>query len=316
MKLKLLAAALCGLCLAASANAQSSSTATPTSSVSLYGVMDLAVGHVGGSPTQLYGVSPQTNGTSRIGLRGSEDLGGGYSAGFNLESEIRPDDGTGAATGGGINFARAANVTLSSPMGSVRMGRTLTPSYYAFTVWDLTSAANYNVVNSQFGYAGLSSRQNAEFSYTTPEFAGLQATVAHVLAANNAGVSKDDVSVSYRSGPLAAALSYNKLSNTGKNLALGGSYDFGVVRLGASYQDARGAGKGRGYTLGARMPVGLFSFGVDMARDTDRGDTDWLLEARYHLSKRTFVYAAQLSNGAGKTAKDVNTSLLGIRHNF
>jgi predicted porin len=196
------------------------------------------------------------------------------------------------------------------------MGRTLTPSYYAFTVWDLTSAANYNVVNSQFGYAGLSSRQNAEFSYTTPEIAGLQATVAHVLAANNAGVSKDDVSVSYRRGPLAAALSYNKLSNTDKNLALGGSYDFGVVRLGASYQDARGAGKGRGYTLGARVPVGLFSFGVDMARDTDRGDTDWLLEARYHLSRRTFVYAAQLSNGAGKAAKEVNTSLLGIRHNF
>ncbi|MEY5099314.1 MAG: hypothetical protein RJA36_2465, partial [Pseudomonadota bacterium] len=46
------------------------------------------------------------------------------------------------------------------------------------------------------------------------------------------------------------------------------------------------------------------------------GDTDWLLEARYHLSRRTFVYAAQLSNGAGKAAKEVNTSLLGIRHNF
>ena len=313
MKLKLLAAALCGLGLATSAHAQSS---LATSSVSLYGVMDLAVGHVGGNQTQLYGVSPQTNGTSRIGLRGREDLGGGYSASFNLESEIRPDTGTGAATDGGINFARGANVTLSSPMGSVRMGRTLTPSYYAFAVWDLTSAANYNVVNSQFGYSGLSSRQNAEFSYTTPEYAGLQATVAHVLATNNAGVSKDDVSVSYRKGPVAAALSYNKLANTDKNLALGGSYDFGVVRLGGSYQDARGAGKGRGYTLGARVPVGLFSFGIDMARDTDKDDTDWLLEARYHLSKRTFVYAAQLSNGAGKAAKDVNTSLIGIRHNF
>ncbi len=308
MKLKLCTAFLAGLGLVAAANAQSS--------VSLYGVMDLALGHVTGSKSQLYGVSPQTNGVSRLGLRGSEDLGGGYRAAFNLESEIRPDDGTGAATGGGINFARAANVTLASPVGSFKMGRTLTPSYYAFSSWELTSGANYNVVNSQFGYTGQAIRQNAEFSYTTPEFAGLQAAVAHVLAANNNGVSKDDVNLIYRSGPVAAALSYNKLSNTGKNLALGGSYDFGSFRVAGSYQDARGAGKGQGYTLGVRVPVGLFSLGADLARDTDKGDTDWLLEARYFLSKRTFVYAAQISNGAGKVAKTVNTSVLGLRHDF
>ena len=41
-----------------------------------------------------------------------------------------------------------------------------------------------------------------------------------------------------------------------------------------------------------------------------------LLEARYPLSKRTTVYAAHNRNGKGKTATDVNATLVGIRHNF
>lgn len=310
MKYAILAATLAGLGLCATGAAQAQS------SVTLYGVVDLSLGHVTGSRTQMHGVSPQTNGTSRFGLRGSEDLGSGYRAEFNLESEIRPEDGTGAATGGGINFARAAYLNWVTPAGSVKLGRTLTPSYNAFTVWELTQAANYNVVNSQFGYTGLGSRHNAELSYTTPRMGGWQATLGHIVAADNANVSKNDFTVSYREGPLTGSLAVNKLSNTGRNWSLGAAYDFGPARVAGSLQDARGAGRGKGFTLGVRVPAGSWSFIADLARDTDKSDTDWLLEARYSLSRRTFVYAALVSNGKGKTPTETRTSLIGLRHNF
>lgn len=297
-----------GLVLAGAAQAQSS--------VTLYGVADLALGHVTGSRTQLYGAAPQTNGSSRWGLRGREDLGAGQRVDFNFESEVRLTDGSGGGTGGASSFARAANLSWTTPVGSLRLGRTLSPSYYAFTVWDLTQAANYNVVSSQFSYAGLGSRNSAEISVSTPVMAGLQATLGHVLAANNGQVAKNEFTLAYRQGPLAASLAYNKLDNTPKNLSLGAAYDLGAWRVAASLHDARGGGRGKGYTLGARYTTGPWSLTADLARDTTKHDTDALLEARYALSKRSFVYAAYVHNGQGKAARTVNTQLLGFRHNF
>ena len=182
--------------------------------------------------------------------------------------------------------------------------------------WDVTGAANYGVVNSQFGYAGLGSRHDSEISYTTPNLSGFTATVGYILKADNKDVSKTDLNVIYKNGPLTAALSYNKLANKGKNYALGANYDFGSFKLTGSLQDAQGAGKGRGFSIGGSLPLGLVTLNADVARDTRNKDTDFLLEARYALSKRTFVYAAYQSNGKGKAAKDVDSTMFGVRHNF
>jgi predicted porin len=56
---------------------------------------------------------------------------------------------------------------------------------------------------------------------------------------------------------------------------------------------------------------------VDVARDTEFKDTDVLLEAKYPLSKRTFIYAAFLRDGDGKNRRTtVNNYGIGVRHNF
>lgn len=300
----LAATALTALSLGGVAHAQSA--------VELYGVVDLSLAKVSGKSLTLAGASPLTNGSSRIGYRGTEDLGGGMKAAFNLEAQIEPTSG---ATQTAM-FARAANLSLSGGFGAVKLGRTLTPSYGGFRAWELSSAANYNVVNSQFGYAGLNSRNSSEISYSSPSFSGLSFSVGHVLKADNAGVAKNDLNVIYKRGNLAAGLSYNRLSGSDSNQAVGVSYQFGGIRVAGSLQEAVSAGKGKGFTLGASGAVGPVALLIDWARDTDADDSDVLLEARYPLSKRTMVYAAHIRNGKGKTLADVNSTLLGIRHNF
>lgn len=287
--------------------------ASAQSSVTLYGVADMALAKVTGKSLRLAGAAPLTNGSSRIGFRGTEDLGGGLKASFNFEAQVNPE--TGAASD--PFFGRAANLTLSGGFGSVLLGRTLSPSFRAVTAWELTGAANYNPVSSQFSYVGVNSRNNSQITYTTPSFGGVTATVAHVLKGNNADdVSKTEFNVIYRGGPLSASLAYNKLSNKDANHMVGASYNFGAARVAASYQDATGAGRGKGFTLGGSIPAGPVKLIVDVARDTENKDTDLLLEARYPLSKRTFLYAAHARNGKGKAETDVNSTLIGMRHNF
>ena len=282
------------------------------SNVTLYGVADVALSKTTGKTTQLVSSATQNNGTSRWGMRGSEDLGGGLKAAFNFEAQVGMLDGAAASA----LFARQANMSLSGGFGTLKAGRSLTPSWYGTMAWELTASANYAVVNSQFGYGGLNSRHDAELSYTTPTWNGFSMTVGHLFAPNNGNVAKNDLNLIYRSGPLAASLVYNKLANKGKNMSLGAAYDFGSFKLAGSWQDASGAGLGKGFTLGGTLPLGNLALTLDVARDTQKKDTDVLLEAKYALSKRTSVYGVLLNNGAGKAAKAVNSTVIGLRHNF
>lgn len=287
-------------------------TSAAQSSVTLYGVADVALTKTTGQTAQMASSSTFNNGTSRWGVRGVEDLGGGLKAGFNFEAQVGLTNGAGASN----MFSRAAYMSLGGAWGSVKAGRSLTPSWHGTSAWELTGSANYAVVSSQFGYGGLNSRHNAEVSYTTPQWHGWSATGGHVFAADNGGVGKKDLNVIYRSGPLSAALVYNKLENKGKNLSLGAAYRFGAFKLAASLQDATGAQLGRGFTVGASAPLGPLTLTLDAARDTRNKDTDVLLEAKYALSKRTLVYGVLLHNGAGKAPQSVRSAAVGVRHNF
>ncbi|MBL8371144.1 MAG: porin [Burkholderiaceae bacterium] len=298
--------------LAAAAALACAGTAAAQSAVTVYGVADVAVGKVTGQSTRLFSSATQNNGTSRWGLRGTEDLGGGLKASFNLEAEIGMLNGAAAAN----LFARAANLGLSGGFGTVRAGRALTPSWTGVMAWELTASANYAVVNSQFGYGGAGSRDNAILSYTTPTWGGLSITAGHILAGNNNNLSKTDLNLIYRSGPLSASLVYNKVEKAKRNWAAGARYQFDGFALAGSVQDARGGARGKGFTIGGSMPLGASTVTLDLARDTVAKDTDVVLELKYPLSKRTMVYGVLLRNGAGKAATDVNSTVLGVRHNF
>jgi predicted porin len=62
--------------------------------------------------------------SSRIGFKGSEDLGGGMKLSFQLEGDLNPQDGSGDATGGGLTFDRVAFIDFNTGAGvSIQTGK-------------------------------------------------------------------------------------------------------------------------------------------------------------------------------------------------
>lgn len=105
--------------------------------VTIYGLIDASVEHLtnvgasGGSLTRMPGLTGSV--PSRLGFRGSEDLGGGMKAVFTLEQGIGVDSGT--LNQGGRSFGRQAYVGLSGPWGSVTLGR-----QYSMLFWSQLDA--------------------------------------------------------------------------------------------------------------------------------------------------------------------------------
>ena len=289
------------------------------SSVTLYGVADIGVVKTnkaglgyGNDSLQASANGWLNNGNSRLGVRGVEDLGGGLKASFNFEQGINLANGATDA----VTWQRAAFAALSGNFGEIYAGRRLSPSFYGVAAWELTGTANYSAVANQFSFAGAGSRNNAHIGYTTPNFGGLTATLGTTLKGNDASAadglqSKYDFNVIYKGGPISAGLSYNKVQGAEKNWSLGAAYNLGVATVAASYQDP--AGDRKGFTIGASAPMGPVTLTFDIARVTSGvKETDYVLEAKYAVSKRTFTYAALYRDGLTKT----NGVGVGLRHNF
>ena len=324
MKKSLIALAVLGFAGAAMAQ----------SSVTLYGVADAGVGKIksqtydpitgtlGGNndrsdKTEFISASTMNNGTSRLGVRGVEDLGGGLKAGFNFETGIDLDDGAQASSGNTM-WGRQANLWLGGNWGTVKLGRQFTPSYLATAAYDLTGTANYSALTNTYAYAGAGARASSAFAYVTPNFGGFTAAAAYVTK-HDSGGDKDswDVGLTYNNGPIGAGLSVNKIANSKTNYQVGGKYNFGNFAVAASYNQGSNQAElvRRGYSLGAGFNVGAFGLVVDLTRDTknewtDKKYTNGVVEAKYALSKRTFVYGAYLR------LDGENNYGIGVRHNF
>ncbi|MEN9374525.1 MAG: hypothetical protein RIR79_2077 [Pseudomonadota bacterium] len=310
--------------------------------VTLYGVADVAVGAsnnatggLGLANDKFQAIANNTlnNGNSRFGLKGSETIGG-LKAGFNFEAGVNLATGaTDAAT-----FQRQANISLAGGFGEIVIGRQFTTAFDAVATWELTGAANYSAVASQFSFGGTAPRENAAVKYNSPSFGGFKASVAAVLEGN--GLYKDaagnakgkyDLALTYSNDKIGAALNFNKVTDISENASLGAKYNFGVATVAASVQSMKAGTSNNtvkeGFTLGASAPMGPFTFTADLAQATktynalgkDTGaKTNFLLEAKYALSKRTFVYGAFLRDGKTDeaTSKDVDGYSIGVRHNF
>jgi predicted porin len=102
--------------------------ASAQTSVTVYGVADAGLvfegGGAAGSVTKL---STGVQSGTRLGFKGVEDLGGGLSAKFLLETGIKID--TGGFNQGGTAFGRQDYVGLEGGFGSVTLGRQYTPVF-------------------------------------------------------------------------------------------------------------------------------------------------------------------------------------------
>ncbi len=321
MKKSLITLAVLGATLGA-AHAQSS--------VTLYGRIDLSLMHndIVGGASQLSLDSGTVSG-SRWGLIGSEDLGGGLKANFNLEQGFAADTGLAPA---GQMFSRQAWLGMSGAFGEFRIGK-------PWTAYDDVSGAHngmfdsgFSVENNFFVSTGYAANPANTIRYSTPTFGGFTAAVSYSLdEVKNVDLSTTSVSGTYGAGPLQLGAGYQVEELGGTQLKftrLSGSYDFGAFVLKGLYGHVKMpvAGKTNEYSLGLDVPVSgalTVSAGLGYSKDSAAaGGTKrkgFTVGAMYALSKRTEMYAG-LTDWDGKTAGAKtagNTKYgLGVRHSF
>ena len=331
-----------------------SGAAMAQSSVTLFGIVDTAVGYVDNANAagdSVYGLSTSGNATSRLGFRGVEDLGGGLKAGFWLEGEIFGDNGN----ANGFNFQRRSTVSLMGGFGEVRMGRELTPSYSKTSSYDLfgqTGIGQFMGWTGNWygidGDSGNALRSSNMISYYTPNFSGFTAGLGYGFDEQTTGKAGRYIGgyAAYDNGPLSVALSYderNVAANFDRNtLTLAGSYNLNVVKLNAIVQQTKDDVVGtdpkvNAYSLGVSAPMGAGEVKLQYAmydqKAIDSKAHHISLGYVHNLSKRTAVYgtvsymdnkdasslglAAKNLNTAGPGAGESQTGVqVGVRHSF
>jgi predicted porin len=202
--------------LAAVSLAAMTSIAHAQSSVTLYGAVDTSIAYFGNQQG-----TNRSGGTFEMaagnlspnlwGLKGTEDLGGGLSAIFKLESGFNVDNGR-LGQGAKI-FGRTAMVGLTGDnTGTVTVGRQYDP------LIDLIQPlTNDGAFGPTFATPGdmdnydNSYRTNNSIKYTTPNFAGLQASAMYAFGGVPGSVASGQTyaaAVAYNHGPFGLGAGY------------------------------------------------------------------------------------------------------------
>ncbi|RKE38283.1 putative porin [Paraburkholderia sp. BL23I1N1] len=264
MKNKLILAAIASAC-ATSAFAQSS--------VTLYGLIDEGfdyTNNVGGS--HVYEMASGYAQGSRWGLKGSEDLGGGLKAIFQIESGFNVN--TGKLAQGGLGFGRQAYVGIESERyGTVTFGR----QYDSVVDYLAQTTANGNWGGYLFSHpfdndnTDNTFRVNNTVKYASPDLAGFQFGGAYSFS-NSTGFANNrqlSVGVQYTYGGLLVAAAYLNADNPGATSggAIAGSSS--TIAADANFQSKRLRvfGAGVNYTVGAAT-VGFVYTHTDLSNPT------------------------------------------------
>lgn len=314
-------------------------TACAQTNVTIYGIVDAGLAHEdnGGPAGSVNRLDTGNLNGSRLGFKGSENLGGGLSAIFQLENGFSPD--TGAAAQNGLLFGRQAWVGLTGGFGTVKLGRQMTGVYANSDTFDPFQDALAGDSARVFNYSGNRTNNVVSYGY---EANGLRGTVqygAGEVAGNNKAGRSIGAWGGYKNDKLDVVLTYHTTNNatdtaSARTTLLGGNYNFGVVSPFLAYAKNKGVqGAGvdtRDILVGARVPVSVAGTAIVSyihKKNESVGDADAnqiALGYTHDLSKRTALYASW-----SRTANDSNSSInagapgatdklynVGIRHKF
>jgi len=262
------------------------------------------------------------NNASRIGFRGTEDMGGGLKASFELEHGFASDTGQAAGT----FWGRGAWVQLAGSFGAIRVGNFFNESYYATA--DYVSMHNHDtgpssdaLYSNGFSVAFLNKNQ---VMYKTPTVGGFSASIAGT-AGEKVEKNGTDIAANYDAGPFHGGFGYSKQGNVNQ-WALRALVEMGPVVLGGYYQKVDvGSAKQDVWRLAAMYAMGASEFHVNFGAADKAGTVapkkdQWTLGYNYNLSKRTKVYAYYTKNDLNKDTAvadaEFSSLAMGVRHNF
>ena len=332
-----------------------SGAAMAQSSVTVYGRLDASIGSAKAGPVTA-GVGPNrvtqmfSNNftTSRVGFRGTEDLGSGLSALFIIETSLSPDAPAATSLGN-----RAAVVGLSGGFGTVKLGRhdtsfdDIRDLMVSSNVWDsgvfattesTVGTTGYNAVGGA-NLGDYGDRANNQIRYESPSFGGFSAGVSYGFGEATKPAKSDITAFNlrYKAGNLDVGYAYQEnkaisatlVDTTREFNTLAAAYNFGSFRVSGGWNQAKNQTnlKSDTYTVGVNVPVGAldFSAGYSTAKakqtgvTTEKGDA-FSAGVTYSMSKRTRLYAlitnGDIENAAGVTQRKRDIYAVGVAHVF
>ena len=159
------------------AGAACSAHAQNTSGAVLYGNFDEYLGYIrSNSGNSITGLNDGAILRSRLGVRGTEDVGNGLQVKYTLEQGLNADTGSGADSS--RLFDRQAWIGLNTPYGEVRAGRQNTQVFYIGGAIDYTERTTFGSIFNTFG---VPSRYDNDFSYKSPRLHGVQLDLHYAL---------------------------------------------------------------------------------------------------------------------------------------
>lgn len=242
--------------------------------VQMYGIADLSIGmqDPGGAAKGSGVVSTGGQSTSRFGVRGTEDLGGGLKAMFNIETVVNWDNGNSEANAATF-WQRRAVGGLQGGFGEVRLGRDYTVGFSAAGATDIMGYGlygNWLSFTANGGVYGIQTRASNALWYTSPALGntkcmafpaptecnpfggGLTITGFYSFGSGTGAsesfsdpVASDDAfgaAIVYRGGPMVAQGYYQVLKTlsgtsavSNKQYGVGLGWNFGMVRVAGNY---------------------------------------------------------------------------------
>ena len=301
--------------LIAAAAALLAGSAFAQSSTEIYGRINLSLERqdVGGDSRSVV----QDN-SSRIGFRGTEDLGGGLKAGFVIEHGFNAD--TGAAAGD--FWGRESTLSLSGGFGTLRLGNMPASEAY-FATADYISMHNHDTGTSAdalYGFVSVGALQSA-IAYTSPTMSGLRLDVQYGLKESTKTDNPLSLAANYDAGPLHLGFGYEDY-NGNKSTAIRALYEMGAITVGGYYEKGGGDLSYNNIRVSAMYTMGASEFHANYGNRGDTNDVDgtganqFTVGYNYNLSKRTKLYTYYTRLDTDVAGADFSSVAVGMRHNF
>jgi predicted porin len=321
-----------------------------TSNVDIYGKLNLSIGFYDDQASNISDTQITSN-ASRIGFKGAEDLGGGLSAIWQIESGLNLDEQNGTFA------SRNSFIGLKSNFGTALIGNHDSPLKLVGRAVDLfgdTLADSRNVLGG-----GSDARYDNVVAYISPSWTGFSFAAAYstdpfVSGANSAGDAADlevySLNATYINGPFYAGVGYadgdgHEAAGLGAQYRIAGGFTFGGFKLVGQFDSLEDdsatvgtlVGDYDAWMVGGSYTMGAFVFKANyMEGESDNTAADreqWTIGADYNLSKRTTVYAlyadgqnVTLNGGSSNSDQiagasvpgddDVSAFAVGVVHSF
>ena len=289
--------------------------------VTLYGIADAAVEFARfDNGVETVSDVRVTNGVwsgSRVGLQGSEDLGGGLRGIFNFEHRISIDTGTqtnaglsgtsnpaGAVSGNVTgSFWQQSYVGLAGGFGEIRLGRDYTVGFRALQPGDMTG---YSFYNNAFGLAGTVGRISNAVQYISPSLGGFK-----LWGLYGAGEA-------YGSPDISTAVATTAAKKTGDTFQIGGVGNFGPVGLGLYYSSAKANESDNIKEFGGSLGAKFGGFGVGAAYAQRKLDVDGSAKTKGLYLSTSYAIGASTIYLIGKREEtgDAENTGLGLSYTY